>query len=395
MPRVSKDINQNINLPVDFMNRRDQTGAMDYWLDEREGSLLLHPRVPNIQKLYIEATTGCNLQCVTCIRNEWSDPLAPMKQSTFQNIVKSLDDLPDLKRVVFTGFGEPLTHPHIIDMIAEIRKRNIDVTIGTNGLLLSPKLCRELVRLGVDRIMVSIDGGESETYANIRGALLEKVISAIQELNRIKEEEKSLNPAVGIEFVVMKSNQDELDKLVELAKKLNVSRILVTNVLPYAKELLDEKLYTYQPVEPFKSSGWALRSDAWVTWASMELPHMHWGAERKCKFIGDDAVVVGWDGKVTPCYALSHNYSYFAIDGVQKQVSRYILGDINEQSLAEIWMAEEYTRFRSDVRCYYFPSCPDCDLRDTCDLRKINEGCWGWNPSCADCLWSQDIVKCP
>jgi Fe-coproporphyrin III synthase len=395
MPRVKKDKDQNITLPADFLERRGQLAPREYWLDEREGSLLLHPRVPDVKKLYIEATTGCNLQCTTCIRNEWSDPLAPMKKATFDKILASLDGLPDVKRVVFTGFGEPLTHPNILKMIAAIQERNIDITLGTNGLLLKPATIEELVRLGVDRVMISIDGGESETYASIRGALLEQVLHSIRELNQKKAELKSLVPALGVEFVVMKSNQAELGQLVDLAKQMNISRILVSNVLPYSKQMLDEKLYTHQPVEPFKSSGWALRSDAWVTWATMELPRMHWGAERKCKFVTDNAVVIGWDGKVTPCYALSHNYSYFAIDGVQKKVSRYILGDVNEQSIADIWMSEEYTRFRSDVRCYYFPSCPDCDLRETCDLRKLNEGCWGWNPSCADCLWSQDIVKCP
>lgn len=395
MPRISKNKDQTITLPTDFLERRGQLGACEFWLDEREGDLLLHPRIPDVEKLYIEATTGCNLQCSTCIRNEWSDPLAPMKESTFRQIVASLDGLPDLKRVIFTGFGEPLTHPHILDMISAIRKRNIDVTVGTNGLLLKPEVARELVRMGVDRVMISIDGGEPDTYKSIRGALLSQVVQAIRDLNQTKVEMKSLVPAVGVEFVVMKSNQGELEELVKLAKDLNISRVLVSNVLAYTREMLDEILYTHEPIEPFKSSGWALRSDAWVTWATMEFPRMHWGAERKCRFVGEKSIVVGWDGKVTPCYALSHNYTYYAIDGLQKTVKRFIQGDVNEESLAEIWMAEEYTRFRSDVRCYYFPSCPDCDLRETCDLRKLNEGCWGWSPSCADCLWAQDIIRCP
>jgi len=58
-------------------------------------------------------------------------------------------------------------------------------------------------------------------------------------------------------------------------------------------------------------------------------------------------------------------------------------------------MSEEYTRYRSAVRAFHFPSCPDCDLRETCDLRLENNACWGPNPSCADCLWAQDIVRCP
>ncbi len=100
-------------------------------------------------------------------------------------------------------------------------------------------------------------------------------------------------------------------------------------------------------------------------------------------------------GAQSPCYALAHSYSYLTIDGRRKQVERYSLGNITEQSLLEIWTSEDYCRFRNEVRDFRFPSCPDCDLRETCDLREQNEGCWGWNPSCADCLWAQDIIRCP
>jgi MoaA/NifB/PqqE/SkfB family radical SAM enzyme len=71
------------------------------------------------------------------------------------------------------------------------------------------------------------------------------------------------------------------------------------------------------------------------------------------------------------------------------------MGNITHTPLLEIWTSEDYCRFRGEVRDFHFPSCPNCDLRDNCDLREKNEACWGWNPSCADCLWAQDIIRCP
>lgn len=395
MPKISSDANGNLILPKSFLDRRQMNACSEYWLNEREGDLILHPRVPNVRKLYIEPTTACNLQCSTCIRNIWDDPIASMKRETFEHIVSSLDGLPDLKRVVFTGFGEPLTHPRILDMIAAIRERDIAVTVGSNGLLLTPQMTRELVRLGVDRLVVSVDGVKPETYEEVRGADLGKVLENLHRLNEIKQEMNTLLPALGIEFVALKSNYKELGKLTNLAMQLQASRVLVSNVLAYTEEMRSEILYGYEPQEPFKSSGFPVQTGAFIAWGNLELPHMHWGAERRCRFVNDRATVVGWDGGVAPCYALSHNYSYYAIDGRKKNVTRYVLGNVNDSSLAEIWMSEDYTRFRSEVLIFHFPSCPDCDLRDTCDLRELNEGCWGWNPSCADCLWAQDIVICP
>ena len=192
-----------------------------------------------------------------------------------------------------------------------------------------------------------------------------------------------------------RSNIAELPALTGLAAHLSAARVLVSNVLAYTDELRDEILYGYEPRSPFSSGNWPIKADAWVLLGVLDLPRMHWGAEPRCRFVGDRAAVIGWDGSVVPCYALAHDYSYLTIDGHRKQVTRYVLGNIAEQSLLDIWTSEAYCRFRSEVRDFRFPSCPDCDLRDSCDLRDRNEGCWGWNPSCADCLWAQDIIRCP
>lgn len=395
MSKVKTDEQGRLILPDAFLQRRHISPNLEYWLDEREGDLILHPRLPDVRKLYIQPTTCCNLHCRTCIRNVWDNPEAHMDMNTFQRILESLDDLPDLTRVVFSGFGEPLTHPNILEMIGVVRKRNIAVTLGSNGLLLEIEMARELVRLGVDRLVVSVDGVKPETYAYIRGAMLSQVLSNIRGLNEVKRQLGSLTPALGIEFVVLKTNATELAELRGLASQLNAARVLVSNVLPYTEEMHTEVLYGYEPRSPFSAGGWPVKADAWVIWGTLELPRMHWGAERRCRFVQDRAIVIGWDGGVSPCYALSHHYSYFTVDGRKKQVSRYVLGNVKEQALAETWMSEDYVRFRSEVRGFYFPSCPDCDLRENCNLRERNEGCWGWNPSCADCLWAQDIVRCP
>jgi tungsten cofactor oxidoreducase radical SAM maturase len=395
MPRVHSDGQGRLVLPKAFLERRHLPLAGDYWLDEREGDLVLHPRLPDVHKLYIEPTTDCNLHCHTCIRNVWGEPEAPMSMDTFRRIVDGLDDLPNLTRVVLTGFGEPLTHPDLLEMVRLVRQRGLAVSVGTNGLLLDKETAWELVRLGVDRLVVSLDGARPETYAQVRGGMMGQILDNIRALNRAKLELGSLMPALGIEFVVLKSNVAELPELTRLASHLGAARVLVSNVLPYTSEMREEMLYGYVPREPLESGGWPVSLGAWVTWGTLELPRMHWGAERRCRFVQDRALVVGWDGSVAPCYALAHSYSYLAIDGRPKQVQRYTLGKVQDQSLADIWMSEEYTRFRSEVRAFHFPSCPDCDLRATCDLRERNEACWGWSPSCADCLWAQDIVRCP
>lgn len=389
------DENGRIHLPESVARERSALSASEYWLEQREGALVLHPRSPDIHRIYVEPTTKCNFRCRTCIRNVWEDPEASMSAATFERLLDSVRRLPALKRVVFTGFGEPLAHPQILSMIQAVRELGIAVSVGSNGALLTADVSAELVRLGVDRLVVSLDGVQATTYADVRGAALSPVVENIRSLGEVKRRLGSALPMLGIEFVLLKRNVSELSPLTALASQLGATRVLVSNVLPYTEEMREEVLYGYEPRAPFSPRGWPVRMDAYVMWGNMELPRLHWAANRRCRFIQDRATVVGWDGSVAPCYALSHNYTYYAVDGKQKRVSRYSLGNLEGQALAEIWMSEEYVRFRAEVRDFRFPSCPDCDLRDSCDLRERNEGCWGWNPSCADCLWAQDIVRCP
>ena len=283
-------------------------------------------------------------------------------------------------------------------MISRMKKRGYATTVASNGTLWNKKWIRRLFNLRVDKVVVSVDGTRPETFESIRDVALAKVIHNLEMLRDLKLSEGSMKPALEIEFVAMKRNVDDLPDMVRLAAELQASRLIVTNVLAYTEKLKDEILYGYAPrppLLPVDMANWAVVNEDWAFMGTVDLPVMKWGAERRCKFIQNHATVVGWDGGVAPCYALSHNYAYYAIDGRKKNVTRYVLGNVNETPLAEIWMSEEYVRFRAEVRSFHFPSCPDCDLRDTCDLREENDGCWGWNPSCADCLWAQDIIKCP
>ena len=384
MEKLSESENERVvRAYFEAYNRHEQESMFDDWSDD------LEVVTPMLRKLDYDGFKE------EMIHERSGFPDAQMTMDTFQRLMEGLSDLPDLSRVVFTGFGEPLIHPHLLEMIQAVRERGLAVTLGTNGLRLDGQMARELVRLGVDRLVISVDGVKPETYAAVRGEGLSRVLDNIRGLNEAKSELSSLAPALGIEFVVLRSNLAELAELTGLASRINATRVLVSNVLPYTEEMRAEILYGYEPRPPFTAGGWPVKADAWVMWGTLDLPRMHWGAERRCRFVQDRAMVVGWDGGVSPCYALSHNYSYFTVDGRRKQVTRYVLGNVNDQPLTKVWTGEEYVRFRSEVRGFHFPSCPNCDLRADCDLRERNEGCWGWTPSCADCLWAQDIIRCP
>lgn len=398
MERISleKDKAGRLVLPESLCRRYQLETQEELLLEKTSTGLAIHPLRPDVRKVYVELTTRCNLQCRTCVRNIWDDPVEDMDERTFRRLFEQLRELTELREIVLGGYGEPLAHPRILDYLAAIRELEVKVTLSTNGVLLDREHAQALLDLGVNGITVSMDGTDPETFADVRrGANLRTVLANVDVLNETRAAARTTIPRVGIEFVALKQNQDQLPDLPRLARRLRANRVIVTHLLPHTEEMVEQILYGRDVRPPLPAvTGWPAHGGDWLLWGTMELPRMHWGAERRCRFIGSNALVVGWDGRVSPCYALSHSYPYF-IFGRRKEVTRHTFGNLNEIDLPTIWTSDDYVRFRAEVRRFNFPSCVDCDLRDACDITESNDGCWGWCPSCADCLWAQDIVRCP
>jgi tungsten cofactor oxidoreducase radical SAM maturase len=393
---LKEDQPGHLGLPSSLCRRYGLEPGQALLLEKTASGLALHPLRPDVRKVYLEVTTRCNLECRTCVRNVWDEPLEDMDEATFERVVFGLRALPELREVVVGGYGEPLAHPGILDYLAAMKDLGIKVTVSTNGVQLDKERAGVLVDLGVDGVTVSLDGTDPETYADVRrGAALRAVLENVEVLNERKGEMGTSFPRVAIEFVALKRNRAQLADLPALARRLGANRVIVTHLLPHTDEMAEEILYGRDARPPLPAVvGWPARGGDWLLWGTMELPRMNWGAERRCRFVGSNALVVGWDGGVSPCYALSHSYPY-TVFGRRKEVTRYTFGNVNETDLTAIWTSDDYVRFRAEVRRFNFPSCVDCDLRESCDITESNNGCWGWCPSCADCLWAQDIVRCP
>lgn len=72
-----------------------------------------------------------------------------------------------------TGGGEPMLHPHMVDMVDYAKERGARVWMNTNGSMFGPteKLrsrLERIIRAGIDLIEFSMDAGDAETYATLR-----------------------------------------------------------------------------------------------------------------------------------------------------------------------------------------------------------------------------------
>ncbi|MFN2341684.1 MAG: radical SAM protein, partial [Halanaerobium sp.] len=117
-------------------------------------------------------------------------------------------------------------------MIELASNLGVKTQIISNGLLLDQEKAEALLEAGLDSLVVSVDGTSPETMADIRsGADLKTVIQNIQNFRNLRDKKKK-ECEIGIEYVIMKSNVDELKDLRKLARKLGASFIFLTNLLP-------------------------------------------------------------------------------------------------------------------------------------------------------------------
>jgi MoaA/NifB/PqqE/SkfB family radical SAM enzyme len=381
---------------------------------EREKAADLNLRWPvnHLAKLYVEPTSRCNLACRTCVRNVWDEPLGAMGDETFARIINGLQSFHPAPAVFFGGFGEPLAHPKIVEMVAQAKALGGRVELITNGTLLSEAMARGLIATGLDALWVSLDGARPESYADVRlGAAFAEVVRNVARFRDCRPPRHLSPPEIGIAFVAMKRNIADLPDLLQLARRLGANRLLVSNVLPHTAEMRDEALYTGAlAASTYVASPWvpqvslpkidldeitrrplyqALRSGWNVNLAGANLGD----ANDRCPFVESGAAAISWEGSFSPCLPLLHSHASF-LDRRPRFSRRYVVGSLAERDLAQLWNAPDHVNFRERVRHFSFSPCTFCG---GCELSQTNEeDCMGNSfPTCGGCLWAQGIIQCP
>ncbi len=129
-------------------------------------------------------------------------------------------------------------------MVAQVKALGAPVELITNGTLLHEKLARSLMAAGIDVLWLSLDGATPESYADVRlGALLPEVIANVSRMRYSSWAYEYPQFHLGVVFVAMKRNIDDLPAVLRIGSQLQADRFIVTNVLPYTAELCDELLY--------------------------------------------------------------------------------------------------------------------------------------------------------
>ena len=381
-------------------------------LEPTRNGLRLHRSVTHLAKVYVEPTNACNLDCATCFRHGWDEPIGRMSDASFAAILAGLAALDELPTVYFGGIGEPLSHRQTVSWVARAHALGARTELITNGMLLNDRTGRDLIDAGLDLLWVSIDGASPESYADVRlGAELEHVIANVTRFSKLRTVGHHPHPELGIAFVAMKRNIADLPGVLKLGLKLGAKQFSVSNVLPVTPELQAEVLYARArnnlayinsaavpslnlPKMDFDDVTRAALFEAFQSGYNISYAGHNWaGASNVCNYIEGGSMSVAWTGDVSPCWPLMHTHISY-LHGKPRVNHRHVVGNVLDRSLTDLWLDRDYVAYRERIQSFAFAPCTFCG---GCELAEANqEDCLGNEaPVCGGCLWAQGVIQCP
>jgi len=309
------------------------------------------------QVVSLEVTHHCNLRCVFCESHGSLQPAPVTAYRTYAGGRKTMD-LPTVRRlagelkqagvdlVELSGKGDPIAHPDPTGVVRAIKGTGLGCALVTNATLASPDFAPTLVETQLDRLTVSLNAGTRETYRRINGSdLWEKATTFLKEVLDRRRAAGRRRPWVRASHVVCRDNLDDFDGMAQICLDLGVDEIVwnVMGELPETDHLrlrpgdmarllarippwrsrLDQAGIVHNFAEfsthlPIRSGAGKIQSNP----LQREIP---------C-YEGWVFCVIGPDGVVVPCCYCEEE----------------ILGNIHEQSFAQIWHGARYRSYRQD-----------------------------------------------
>lgn len=304
--------------------------------------------VPFPKVIRIEPSSACNLNCIHCPTGTINTDRGLMSDVIFALILNNIKPyLSTLEVIVLYHGGEPFLNQNFEKMISELKKNTkARIKTVTNGMLLNTKRIEGIINAGLDEIEISLDGLNSGENNYIRkGCDFDKVTQNIHRLIEMKIKRQSKLPVIHLSTTQFIEKKDQNLKL----------RNGITNIPQYLLEEFKNEIHA-QEIESIKST-YAMR------WPDMRIDHE----------IIDEIIITDRDA-VDDNYCdhvmntLTIRYNGDVVPCCYDLTSKLVMGNIQHQSLDQIWNSSKYQALRNSIYEMKFG-----DLCNNCNVVKNRE----------------------
>lgn len=363
-----------------------------------EEEIIKIPKLPEF--LAVKLTNRCNMRCKHCY--EWNekgyhhllDENDKKGIIDIEMIKNLLDDTKNIKSRFYLWGGEPLLHPEF----PEIAKLFIDdpreVSICTNGTLIEKHLdCLiNMSEVCYLELLIAIEGFEAQ-HDNIRGkGTYQMMFQQLKTLLKLRES-GVFKGKISVHTVINDHNVDNLYDLLCFYEKLNIDLVMLCypwyiseetsasmtqffhNSFQGLLERNQEEQYSWDSFK-FRLSGDKIANlkkeldkiNA-KTWENCVRYQPDLGEKELVDFINGGDLVESANSR---CMSIFSRADIFANGDVSvcKHFTEFVVGNLRDSSLSEIWNSEKYQKIREILWKERMPVCSKCNALYLHNLRK-------------------------
>lgn len=270
----------------------------------------------------IEVTSRCSTGCVFCphdaLSGQWAEGDLPLH--TYRTHIVPHMELFDL--VYLQGWGEPMLHPNLWEMLELAQQKGCRTGFTTNGAWFSPEYNERLLDQGINMISVSFAGQSPLVHEALRtNSNFTKLCQNFTSLANLKKNRGVDKPWLELHFLMTSVNLSEFPRLVELAASLGADEMVATN-LTYSPNLALDNLHVFSN-QPLAEDMWVI-DRARETAKRLNLPLRIYPLQAEPRTLVCDAdplntIYINHHGEVSACV-------YLGLP-VMGQVPRYFQGE--------------------------------------------------------------------
>lgn len=324
--------------------------------------MLRYRSVPRMARSYvIETTSRCNLRCRMCPRLDMQRPMQDMPTELFQRVIDQIaeaDARREVDLVALHGFGEPLLHQRLLEMIeyagqrlpkvrahGPLRHSMKGLNVSTNAVLLDEQKAEALLDSRLTWIAVSVDGNTADTYEAMRvGARFEQVVENVQRLLDLNRRKPRALPTIAVQVIASRTATPEFEAcMARWREEAGAAENVLVELKPYtdwAGQVEAEELHV---------------PDCRGDFLYVNCGHPY------------HTQIIDADGRIALCC-----YDVRAAQG---------LGNAQEQGLEELWQGGKLNEIRGTLgrgKAAELPLCRNCTMPRKYPLdylRRRKKGC--------------------
>ena len=183
----------------------------------------------------IAVTNQCNLRCIHCFPDSRLKLQNELTNGEIKDIIRQSASM-GVFVIAFTG-GEVFTKVGILDIMKFTHSLGIKISITTNATLITKSLVRELSRLDIRLIRISLDAPIASKHDEFRGQSGAFNLS-VQAIKMLSE----YGIPVQIQTTLSHFNLEDIPALIDLAVELRAKSFNTSILTPYGRAKALENL---------------------------------------------------------------------------------------------------------------------------------------------------------